>query len=291
MFKPKRLSYPNDFIQTKHTAELPLWAVPTALSLDAPTVAVLWQWLFAKSFELTLSWHESTLLFATVWLIYVADRLLDSRSLDLSKEHTFRHAFYARHQSYMLALWLVVFAVVALLALGLLEMSMLSIGASLVLLCLGYGIGVHTAMAKKIFQVISKEWLVGLLFALGTSLIIWLKAPSFKLALMTLCFAFLCSLNCLLISLWEKDIDHTQGSLSKAQTLPSLSTHLRTSLLIYIGLTILSVYNQAFYSAPMLSGLGLLGLWYGAKRVPGLFSTERLRILADVALMSPLFFL
>ena len=53
-----------------------LWL--TVLSLDAPAVAVLWQLLFARSFHARLGASVTILLALVVWLIYVADRVLDA---------------------------------------------------------------------------------------------------------------------------------------------------------------------------------------------------------------------
>jgi hypothetical protein len=43
------------------------------LCLDAPIVAVTWQWLFARTFGAHLNLSLRVLLFLTAWLIYLAD--------------------------------------------------------------------------------------------------------------------------------------------------------------------------------------------------------------------------
>ncbi|MGC2300913.1 MAG: hypothetical protein WA476_19055, partial [Acidobacteriaceae bacterium] len=59
------------------------WVVPVhwhLLSLDAPTVAVLWAWSFARAADVHPSGSALAVLGIGTWLIYVADRLLDARS-------------------------------------------------------------------------------------------------------------------------------------------------------------------------------------------------------------------
>jgi hypothetical protein len=58
---------------------LALWHL---LSLDAPTVAALWTVIIAHCAGLTLGWTAPAAMFVAVWMIYAADRLLDSRQLD-----------------------------------------------------------------------------------------------------------------------------------------------------------------------------------------------------------------
>ncbi len=54
------------------------WLWPNLLSLDAPVVAVLWQILFARCFQVPVDALAALLLLLTVWLIYAADRTLDA---------------------------------------------------------------------------------------------------------------------------------------------------------------------------------------------------------------------
>src|ERR1700743_2499077 len=72
------------------TAPVPIWLYPQVLSLDAPLVAASWQWLFAKSFHVTLSPFVLGLTAACVWMIYIADHVLDVRGgLVCSTRHRF----------------------------------------------------------------------------------------------------------------------------------------------------------------------------------------------------------
>ena len=83
------------------------WLWPNLLSLDAPLVAVLWQTLFLRCLRAPVRWLPALLLFLTVWLIYVADRLLDARNGAVT---TPRHQFYRRSFRWALTAWVIVLA-------------------------------------------------------------------------------------------------------------------------------------------------------------------------------------
>src|ERR1700686_3826665 len=89
------------------------WLWPNLLSLDAPVVAVLWQILFARCFQVPVDALAALLLLATVWLIYAADRTLDAWRGDC---HSPRHEFYQHHWRGLLPVWIAVLGFTALLA-------------------------------------------------------------------------------------------------------------------------------------------------------------------------------
>ncbi len=68
-----------------------MWLWPNLISLDAPVVAVLWQMFFARCFGVRIDFTLAALLMLSVWLIYVADRVLDAHR---------RPSGIARHQFY-----------------------------------------------------------------------------------------------------------------------------------------------------------------------------------------------
>ena len=49
--------------------------------LDAPLVAICWQWIFGNTLHLVVPLGHRLALFLTAWLIYLADRFGDSMSL------------------------------------------------------------------------------------------------------------------------------------------------------------------------------------------------------------------
>ncbi|CAN5812739.1 hypothetical protein BH24DEI2_BH24DEI2_23550 [soil metagenome] len=267
---------------SRAVASLPLWAWPTALSLDAPTVAVAWQLLFARSFGVALTPYHVLGLGLTVWLVYAGDRLLDSFKLDLQRSHTYRHALVARYRGVFALLWLVVLGIDGALMLTGLNRADVALGLVVLGAVALYGLGIHLAQPNRV--VFTKELRVGLVFALGVTLPVWTRVPSGELLVGALLVAALCSLNCLLIAVWERGADAAQGQVSLALAWPWLGTVLEPALLALSLLALLS----AFWLPPPLSvalGSSAFLLWM-LQRSRGL-PAELLRTLVDVALLTP----
>ena len=64
--------------RTQSPSARDFWLWPTRLTLRAPLVAVLWQILLATSLGLPLNSFAPWALASAVWLIYVADHLIDN---------------------------------------------------------------------------------------------------------------------------------------------------------------------------------------------------------------------
>ncbi len=121
---------------------LPAWA--NVLSLDAVFVAVVWQQLLMRVFcSRSTRWPEGVALGLTVWLIYVADRLLDGAKLDVQRPHTLRHRFYRRHRRLFMALWIVGLLANTLVVVRWLPMELVRNGLFLASAVLVYGASVH----------------------------------------------------------------------------------------------------------------------------------------------------
>ncbi len=227
---------------------VPLAAWPSLLSLDAVLVAVVWQQLLMRSFcNRSSTWPEISSLAATVWLIYVADRLLDAAKLDLTQPHTLRHLFYREHSQLFLGLWSLLLAIVTFVVVRFLSSDLLRNGVLLGAAVLAYGASVHFAASRPVSTAsetqrrsllswfhLPKEVRVGTLFALGVSLTVWTQLstsqpnavmsgslavdPQWTLAVATCAIAILFSCNCVLVARFELAID-------RAQAFPSIATH------------------------------------------------------------------
>ena len=79
------------------------WLWLNLVCLDAPLVAICWQWIFAHSFHLSVPIGHRAALFLTAWVIYLADRFGDSVSLITEQPKSVRQQFCLRHKS----IWLV----------------------------------------------------------------------------------------------------------------------------------------------------------------------------------------
>jgi hypothetical protein len=195
--------------------------------LDAPIVAVTWQWLFARSFHLPISVPERVALFLTAWLIYLADRLGDALSLRDGNEKSLRERFCRRHRGE----WPLLLAGVGLfdgwVAFRYLDAHLLRVGllvgcAAALYLLVNYSLG-------RIWRALPvKEFSVGLLFAVGT-VAAFLPFSRFDFYLSFLLFAALCSFNCISIAVWERELDEVQRKHSLATRWPGAQRYLRLS--------------------------------------------------------------
>ena len=176
------------------------------LSLDAPTVAVLWAWSFERAAQARVSASALAVLGVGTWLIYVADRLLDARPgrRALQTELRERHFFHARHRLLLLAV-----ALPAAAALLWLIVHMPAIDrrddASLFAVAMLYFGFVHLALPRT-RRWFAREATVGVVFALATAVPAWAQAQGSRaiMVLLVTGFAALCCLNTIAIEVWEK---------------------------------------------------------------------------------------
>lgn len=122
----------------------------------------------------------------SVWLIYVADRLLDATQLNLAQPHTLRHGFYRHHRRLFLGMWIAMLALNAFVVVRYLPAALLRSGLLLGAAVLAYGASVHFSAnrshnraaeplpkSRSRWVYLPKEVRVGILFALGVSLSVW----------------------------------------------------------------------------------------------------------------------
>ena len=83
------------------------------LSLDAPTVAALWCWSFARVAHIELPRFAPLLLAVGTWLVYVADRILDGMDRANLERLRERHYFYLQHRTAFLMVGAIVSPVFA----------------------------------------------------------------------------------------------------------------------------------------------------------------------------------
>jgi hypothetical protein len=265
------------------------WLWFNLLSLDAPAVAVLWQAFLARSLHADLRWPASVALAASVWLIYVADRLLDSLQ-PAGAAITPRHQFYRVHW------WTVVpgaAAVVLLLTIACcrLNAQVLRNGMIMASLVGMYFFAVHAA-PRRLRPRWPKELAVGILFTLGTCLATWTKLGASQSVVIppAILFACLCALNCVAIEFWEWT---RLGDMSSAR--PHVFTlwigrHLK-HLALFVAIASCALLAipalRAFFVPTALSALAFWWLDQNSRRL----STDALRVLADVSLLTPLLLL
>jgi hypothetical protein len=263
------------------------------LSLDAPTVAVLWAWSFARAAQIHAPTAAIAVLGVGTWLIYVADRLLDVRSPGNSALRE-RHFFHERHRR----VFLVAAPVVTALLLGLIAVmpaaarrdDTILFAASML-----YFAGVHLP-ALRVRRWFPREVAVGVLFALATAVPAWSEegSPHAQIGWWALLFAGLCILNCIAIETWERSTTSTRSVTVPANALCVAVA--AVALLVAHGTAVsgrTGLFFASLVSAVVLFALDRLyrrsfKLTDPANRTCFLLG---LRVAADAALLTPIFFL
>jgi hypothetical protein len=184
------------------------------LSLDAPTVAVIWSLAFAWAAGVSLPLWVPVLLALVTWSAYIFDRLLDARTGLRTRQFSqlrLRHTFHWRHRRIFLP---VAFAS-ALVAAAILLVSLPSFARApdsvLAAATLAYFSGVHSRrrVPAWLAPLLSKEFLVGLLFTLGCAVPAFTRLRAINafttlpFIMLLACFAALAWLNCHAIASWE----------------------------------------------------------------------------------------
>lgn len=255
-------------------------------SLDAPTVAVVWALAIAHCAGTHLKPWFPFLLVCGTWTVYVGDRLLDARRAIRTSNHAVlreRHYFHWRHRRLLIPLAALSGTCAAGMIFGLMSIAARERDSLIASAALAYFSGVHAPapIPRWAGRVISKEFLVGVLFAAGCS------APTLPVVLsafnrawpMVVSIAFLALLawlNCASIAAWETQF----ASLN----IPAIALLLALS---GFGLAIFfaAIFPNAsiLISCAALSALLLLVLHRLRSRVDPL----TLRALADLVLLAP----
>ena len=268
----------------------PFWLLPNLLSLDAPLVAVVWLCLFAKTWGVSYHpGHSYVVLALGVWVLYVADRLLDSALHGDSARCQARHEFHRKHWR-MFAVGAGLAAVTALATV--LMKSPMAIFSYLIvegILVVGFfAFATFTSSAVEDIPY-AKNILGGAAFAYGTAMVahVYLYDRGIRDLLFSRefqAFAVLCILNISAIDLWEHA---SRNPDPEVQATDELSLTLPLTLLaaasLFFALRAEQHSSRPFFYA-ILTGAALL---YILNRIRARFSMDALRVLADLALVAP----
>jgi hypothetical protein len=256
--------------------------------LDAPLVSVAWLWLFARMLHVPVDPVNCAALFLTAWLIYLADRLADSSSLPDGGLRSLRHEFCLKHrQIWIGALAATATADVVLIWNRLGPATLLTgalVGAlALLHLVLNYSLGGAWPPLPL------KEVAVGSLFAGGTLVALFPVRPiTVSLVISGMAFAWLCTLNCISIAFWERELDEMQRKVSFATRFPDLHRYLgKLAMAFALGSGLAAiVWRQP---APVLlcvcASSFLLALLESSR---GKIGRDQRTALADLVLLTPL---
>ena len=266
------------------------WQWPTVLSLDAPLVAVLWQWLLARPARVGLHWPHAFVLGATVWLAYAADRWIEGWRLEPDRIRTQRHHFYHRWRWPVAALWLAVFAADLVTAFLRLNRRELDAGFLLLAPVLAYLLS-HQLIHRHHPWRAPKEICVAVLLGAGVALFL-LARP--EVALRPLAaplglFTLLCFANCALISVWEHEVDATHGQTSFARQFRRGAAFGRTLPWLLAVVAALLAGSETGDTRAAAACVAASSLLLGAlDRAEPRLGAQLARVLADVALLTPL---
>lgn len=265
---------------------LHLWHL---LSLDAPTVAALWTWFIARAAGVQLTWAAVAAMFLAVWMLYVADRLLDAGS-GREAELEERHRFHRRHARAFLRGFGAAAVAVAIL-LSRLAPSALRLYALLAALLAAWLLLIHVRPQPSPRR-LPKELAVGVFFAAAVFIPTVARSPGLRLELLpaAVLFAAVCALNCLFVYAWEHP-----GSRSEAHASTRWGTQFRRPIAwATVGCGIATAVAASMMpplravqplAAAAAASAGLLLLLDRRRHSLGRTS---LRALADAALLTPL---
>jgi len=272
----------------------PIWFLPNLWSLDAPMVAMAWM------FMLGCSWRQQHLqastyfvLAASVWCVYVMDRLIDaflSKRTDVELKR--RHYYHERYRWAFLTVFVIVLVYLAYLLLYQMPREIFIVGIPAAAVSVCYFI--VAASRKNDDAPIVKNSLAGVAFAFGVAAATCVYLPVGGLVdLFTssevLFFAVLCILNINAIDIWE--FARKEGDVERKEA-AEISLTLPLTLLAGTGILMAwwaDEYARPFYYAIVFSAAALQII----NRMRSRFSMMELRVLADIALLLPvpLFFL
>ncbi len=313
---PRNASAARDFgsnYKVRTAATRPLWVWWHLLSLDAPTVAVVWCWFFGAVFGLHFPWVTLPTLALGTWCVYVADRLLDGwRSTDTVTLRD-RHWFYLRHRKPFIIVWILAAAPLAYLIFFRTQAPVRTDDIALCLIGVAYFLLIHGRSSRnggaRLFpNWLPKELAVGFLFAIATAVPAWARLSGERSLLVAAVFTFgaVCWLNCVAIQTWEDaeaahEVVHTilsakanSGAAHPAHGLTEFLGGQLTVFAIAVGVTgmCFSAATAGHHLYPLFGSVALSAvLFLGLIRHSHRFSALSLRIAADAALLTPLIFL
>jgi hypothetical protein len=260
------------------------------LSLDAPTVAALWCWSFARAAHIDLPGLAPLLLAVGTWLVYVTDRILDGLDPANREQLRERHYFYVQHRKAFLVTGVIVSPVFAWVvftrmspAVRLEDAAVFAVAALYFLL-----VHVHGRYAERWLP---KELAVGVLFAAATAVPAWARVAGERLALVPVVtvFVILCWLNCVAIESWESPAAASPAHPITAWAAQHLQGLALATVVLSLALASVSLHDGARLCLFLASAMSGSLLFWLARNRPSL-SSMQLRVAVDAALLTPFLF-
>jgi hypothetical protein len=276
---------PDPVLSRAHHSPLASWHL---LSLDAPTVAAVWTYFIAGCAGTALPWTSPAAMFVAVWMIYAADRLLDSRNpAEPGLEP--RHRFHHQHRSRFLTA-IVLGAAVLVWLLWQLNPNALKLYALLATLLAAWLLLVHARPAASSRR-LPKELAVGICFSAAVFIPTVAREPMLRGTLLPAAalLAATCTLNCLFIYAWEHPAPRLQAHWTTRWATQHL-LQLSTLLCVLALLASFFLHGRSVRLPGLACGVSaiMLMLLHKLRRH---ISPVHLRAAADAALLSPILLL
>lgn len=255
--------------------------------LDAPLVAVAWLWIFARTFRVPLQIGNAVALFLTAWLIYLADRFVDSSSLKPNTPHSLRQDFCRRHRVIWIASVTLIAGFDAYVIWRTTAIQTFLVGSVVGILALIYLV-VNHPLGLIWRSLPAKELAIGTLFAAGTIVALLPRVPlTPECALAAVSFAALCSLNCISIARWESELDRAQRKVSIATRHPRAVQYVGR-ICVFLALAVFAAAigfpsEATIFVCISVSALLLTGLNVSSRSL----GTNERAALADLVLLTP----
>ena len=262
------------------TQPLILWHL---LSLDAPTVAALWTFFIARTTHTPVPLTSIAAMFLAVWILYAADRLLDSRTLSPDLEP--RHLFHHRHRrAFRIAIAVTAACLTPLLLTIPLQAIRLDLLAAALLFA--WFILIHATPAARDPRRLPKELAVGIFFSAAVFIPTIARNPGLRATLIVpaILFAALCSLNCLYIYAWEHPFPNPSAHATTRMALQHLTP---ITLSLILGSVLAGGLSHP--QIPLATAFAASAL-FCLNRTRTLHPTL-LRAAADLALLTPVLLL
>jgi hypothetical protein len=253
--------------------------------LDAPLVAISWQWIFGQALHLVVPPGHRLALFFTAWLIYLADRFGDSMSLRSNQRKSLRQEFCLRYGKIWLRTIIGVGMIDAVVVLSAVDYATLLTGAIVGAMTIAY-LAINHAGNKAWEAIPLKESAIASLFAAGTLLGV---TPHILAVKQTIISAAIFFATCASIAIWERNLDRIQRRHTIATLWPDVNVLVRAVFpILLMGCALLLVFDFMFW--PIALCLATSGLLLGALYFAPVSRDER-TALADLVLLTPLMLL
>ncbi len=259
------------------------------LSLDAPLVVLVWQWLFAAEAHVALDWPQPFVLGASVWLAYAADRWFEGWRVAPALMRTQRHRFYQRHRWEVATVWLVVLAADLGVACWRLTPREFLAGAAFLAPTLLYLLS-HQLVHRHRRWRAPKELCIAVLLAGGAALFVAATPGAAIRPLIgpVALFGALCFTNVALIAVWEREVDETHGQVSLARQFrgaTAITRALPIALAAIGAVSAVAPLGVPRIAAHCVAASGLLLVLID--RAETRIGWQLARVLADGALLTP----